>query len=143
MEENRDELLEYVKQIRDFNKKRVFWERIEVAILGLFVLAVCSILPLVVSTLNSASVALETATETINSVSDTIDKADSIMDSLTGTISTMETTLNSVTVLVDSSSEQIVEAFNNINSIDFEGLNDAITDLGNVVEPLSKFFKKF
>ena len=36
-----------------------------------------------------------------------------------------------------------VAAFDNINSIDFEGLNKAIEDLGNVVEPLSNFFKKF
>ena len=65
------------------------------------------------------------------------------MTDLTDTVATMEETLESVTKLVNDSSESLVSAFDNINSIDFEGLNKAIEDLGNVVEPLSNFFKKF
>ena len=65
------------------------------------------------------------------------------MNDMTSTIDTMETTLESVTKLVNDSSESLVTAFDNINSIDFEGLNQAIEDLGNVVQPLSNFFKKF
>ena len=30
-----------------------------------------------------------------------------------------------------------------IEAVDFEGLNSAIKDLGTVIEPLAKFFKKF
>lgn len=135
MEENK-ELMDYVKEIRDLNKKRVFWNRLSVILLAVLVISMVSLLPIINETLNNANTALDTAVEALN-------QAESIMGELNGTIDTMEAALSSVTKLADDSSKQLATAFTNINSIDFEGLNDAIKDLGDVVEPLSNFFKKF
>lgn len=135
MEENK-ELMDYVKEIRDLNKKRVFWNRLSVILLAVLVISMVSLLPIINKTLNNANTALDTAVEALN-------QAESIMGELNGTIDTMEAALSSVTKLADDSSKQLATAFTNINSIDFEGLNDAIKDLGDVVEPLSNFFKKF
>ena len=134
--ENNNETLDYLKQIRDLNKKRLLWSRVTALLMALFVVLVACIIPAVLNT-------LKVAEDTMLTANDTLEQAQSIMTDMTSTIDTMETTLESVTKLVNDSSESLVAAFDNINSIDFEGLNKAIEDLGNVVEPLSNFFKKF
>jgi len=134
--ENNNETLDYLKQIRDLNKKRLMWSRVTALLMALFVVLVACVIPAVLNTLRVAE-------DTMLTANDTLEQAQSIMTDMTSTIDTMETTLESVTKLVNDSSESLVAAFDNINSIDFEGLNKAIEDLGNVVEPLSNFFKKF
>ncbi|MBP5309439.1 MAG: hypothetical protein J6W58_08325 [Lachnospiraceae bacterium] len=134
--ENNNETLDYLKQIRDLNKKRLVWSRVTALLMALFVALVACVIPAVLNT-------LKVAEDTMLTANDTLEQAQSIMTDMTSTIDTMETTLESVTKLVNDSSESLVSAFDNINSIDFEGLNQAIEDLGNVVEPLSNFFKKF
>lgn len=134
--ENNNETLDYLKQIRDLNKKRLLWSRVTALLMALFVILVACVIPAVLNT-------LKVAEDTMLTANDTLEQAQSIMTDMTSTIDTMETTLESVTKLVNDSSESLVAAFDNINSIDFEGLNKAIEDLGNVVEPLSNFFKKF
>lgn len=134
--ENNNETLDYLKQIRDLNKKRLVWSRVTALLMALFVVLVACVIPAVLNT-------LKVAEDTMLTANDTLEQAQSIMTDMTSTIDTMETTLESVTKLVNDSSESLVVAFDNINSIDFEGLNKAIEDLGNVVEPLSNFFKKF
>ena len=134
--ENNNETLDYLKQIRDLNKKRLMWSRVTALLMALFVILVACVIPAVLNT-------LKVAEDTMLTANDTLEQAQSIMTDMTDTIDTMETTLESVTKLVNDSSESLVTAFDNINSIDFEGLNKAIEDLGNVVEPLSNFFSKF
>ena len=134
--ENNNETLDYLKQIRDLNKKRLMWSRVTALLMALFVVLVACVIPAVLNT-------LKVAEDTMLTANDTLEQAQEIMTDMTSTIDTMETTLESVTKLVNDSSESLVAAFDNINSIDFEGLNKAIEDLGNVVEPLSNFFKKF
>ena len=112
------------------------WSRVTALLMALFVVLVACVIPAVLNT-------LKVAEDTMLTANDTLEQAQSIMTDMTSTIDTMETTLESVTKLVNDSSESLVAAFDNINSIDFEGLNKAIEDLGNVVEPLSNFFKKF
>ena len=134
--EEKNEVLEYLKQIKETNKKRLFWSRLTAVLMAVFVALFGCCVPAVLNT-------LRTAENTLTTANDTLLQAQSIMTDLTDTVVTMEDTLESVTKLVDDSSERLVNAFDNINSIDFEGLNQAIEDLGNVVEPLSNFFKKF
>lgn len=44
--------------------------------------------------------------------------------------------------LVTSSEQSVQEALDQINSIDIETLNQAITDLANLIRPLARFFGK-
>ncbi len=142
MEENKD-VLKMLEDIKTLNKKRVFWSRISAILLALLVVGVLSLIPIFIKTLNNANEALTNANDAIDTAVEALDQAELIMDDLSGTIDTLETALSSVTTLVDDSSTELKTAFENINSIDFEGLNKAISDLGDVVEPLSKFFNKF
>lgn len=48
-----------------------------------------------------------------------------------------------VDALVTAGQESLVEAMEKLNTIDFDALNSAITDLQKVVEPLSKVMKMF
>lgn len=144
------EVLDYIKEIKELEKKRVFWTRIIVAFVGVLVVGMLSMLPLVIKTLNNANEALSNANSAMNDAkgalkdaTKTLDMAQDIMDELSDAIETMDVAVGSVTTLMDESSISLKEAFDNINNIDFEGLNKAIKDLGDVVEPLSKFFRKF
>lgn len=136
MEDKNIETLEYLKQIRDINKKRLFWTRISVCLVAVLLILFATVVPVVIKT-------LETAQSTMVKADEALSQAEDIMTDMTTTIDSMEKAVDSITNLVDDSSDSLVKAFDNINSIDFEGLNSAITDLGNVVEPLSKFFGKF
>lgn len=142
MEENKD-VLSLLEDIKNINKKRVFWSRISTILLALLVAGVLSLVPIGIKTLNNANKALTNANDAIDTAVEALDQAQLIMDDLSGTIDTLETAMGSVTKLVDDSSKELKTAFENINSIDFESMNKAIKDLGDVVEPLSKFFKKF
>jgi Zn-dependent oligopeptidase len=45
--------------------------------------------------------------------------------------------------LINDNAESIEEMMKNLDEIDFEGLNNAIEDLGEVVKPLADFFGRF
>lgn len=48
--------------------------------------------------------------------------------------------LENVNGFVETSDESIAVALEKINAIDFDSLNDAITDLGKIIAPLAKLF---
>lgn len=53
-----------------------------------------------------------------------------------------EGTINNVNGLVVDSQKSVNEAMEKITAIDFEGLNNAISDLESVISPLAKLFGK-
>ena len=105
--ENNNETLDYLKQIRDLNKKRLLWSRVTALLMALFVVLVACVIPAVLNT-------LKVAEDTMLTANDTLEQAQSIMTDMTSTIDTMETTLESVTKLVNDSSESLVAAFDNM-----------------------------
>ena len=50
---------------------------------------------------------------------------------------------NNLNQLVNDNTEPLTQAVNNMAGIDFEGLNQAITDLQGAVGPLANFFGRF
>lgn len=91
------------------------------------------------------------------SVMQTVAKANDIMAQASGTISLADEAIRSVTdmseaikdmgtnmdSLISENSESIEEVMKKVEAIDFEGLNSAIRDLGDTVEPFAKFFNRF
>ena len=73
----------------------------------------------------------------------TLDNANVALEQISFTADQMDDVLISVEALVEDSSEGVTQALENMNSIDFEGLNQSISDLGKVVSPLSSFFSRF
>lgn len=96
-----------------------------IAMAGIFIMILITVLVLVpkaTETLQNANVALE---------------------QISYTAQQMDTVFESAQTLVEDSSEGVTMAIEAMNSIDFEGLNQSIEDLGKVVSPLSNFFSRF
>ena len=51
--------------------------------------------------------------------------------------------VNNVESLVVTAQESLEQTMSNLNTIDFQTLNQAIEDLSKVVEPMSKLMKVF
>ena len=120
-----DKLLELLEDMKKSSQKNLMYQRISTVLMLVFVLAVLALVPTAFSTLNSAKTAL-----------DHMDEA----------ITEMETALESVEDLADDAETAITSAetaLETIGDIDIETLNEAITDLSDVVEPMSEFFGIF
>ena len=120
-----DKILELLEDMKKSSQKNLMYQRITTVLMLVFVLAVLALVPTAFSTLNSAKTAL-----------DHMDEA----------ITEMETALESVEDLADDAETAITSAetaLEKVGEIDIETLNEAITDLSDVVEPMSEFFGMF
>ena len=117
-----DKTLELLEEMKRINQKTLMHQRMATILLIIFVIAVVSMLPSVVSTLNTAKVTLEHMNDAVTEV---------------------ETAIASVQTLTEEGSTGITAAIEKINELDIETLNDAITDLSEVVKPMADFFGRF
>lgn len=77
---------------------------------------------------------------TLEQVNQVTTEAQTVVTSAQQSLKNVDELMNNVNGVVDDNSEYINEAMKDISNIDFEGLNQAINDLKNVVEPLAKLF---
>ena len=133
MEENK-ELLELLQKIEKANRQQVKLTRV-VCIFALVAALCCictvglvyNVLPQINTIISQMQIVLgnlETATAQL-----------SVMD-FTGMV-------NNVESLVVTAQESLEQTMSNLNTIDFQTLNQAIEDLSKVVEPMSKLMKVF
>ena len=125
--------LERLKEIIRINsKKQIFYTKILTvvlaAILAAFIVALCVILPPAVRMINHADEALEEATDTLNNANEAIEGVNSMT--------------SVVTSFIETNSETVSDSMKKLQSVDFEGLNNAISDLEAVVEPMANLFGK-
>lgn len=76
-------------------------------------------------------------------ITTTLTEVNLAIGQISNTMVQVEEVFESVKRLVEESEEGLGVAIDSMNSIDFKGLNQSITDLGNVVSPLADFFSKF
>lgn len=126
---NQTDVVELLKDMKGQNKKKLFYLRLLTAIFAVICIAIVSVIPSVISTLDTTKTTMAHLNDTITTMDDTI--------------TTMDETLDAITAMADTGTTGITEALEKIESIDFEGLNSAIGDLGTVVEQMAKFFEKF
>lgn len=121
-------------------KKMLFYARIRtaVALVVAILLVLCGILivPKAIGTINQANQIMEQATETISLANTAIESVTTMSQSITDMGTNMDT-------FITDNGESVEAVMTKLEEIDFEGLNTAIKDLGDVVEPLAKFFGKF
>lgn len=121
-------------------KKMLFYARIRTAVVLVvaILLVLCGILivPKAIGTINQANQIMEQATETISLANTAIESATTMSQSITDMGTNMDT-------FITDNGESVEAVMTKLEEIDFEGLNTAIKDLGDVVEPLAKFFGKF
>jgi len=135
MDETRDELLQ---RIAEQTKKQVFYARISAICGGILAMAVVIALlilaPSLLKTIHQVNgVAAE---ETLVQARDALAGVDEMTDAVTSMSENMDT-------FVTENAVSIEQVMKKLEAIDFEGLNGAIKDLGDVVEPMAKFFGKF
>ena len=133
MEEKQElrELLERLDQSNRQQAKYARWQCIfsiasAVCIVGLFVL-VYALMPQVQALTAQTEVVLTNLTE--------------VTDQLAGM--DLGTMVENVDELVVTSQAGVEQAMQQLNTIDFDTLNQAIEDLSAVIEPLAKFFNIF
>lgn len=115
-----------MEKLEKLQKKQLMYSRISAVLILILVIGLLSVLPAVFKT-------LAVAQETMNSVN-------TVFINANDTIVQSQTTLDEVSELVTTTQSELIEATQKLNSIDFEGLNGAIKDLGDVVAPMAEFF---
>ena len=140
MEENK-ELLELLQKVEKANRQQVRLTRI-ICIFAL-VAALCCVgtLGLVYSVIPQFTEILPQ----INAVAGQMQVVLGNLDAATTQLSQMDLTgmVTNVEELVTTAQSGLEETMNNLNSIDFDTLNQAIEDLADVVQPLSKLVNVF
>lgn len=135
-----DSSRELLKVLVRNSGKQLFYSRIAAAtaVAAAAVLVICLIIivPLVVKTVNQANSIMAQASETI-------ELADTAIESVTQMSQSVTTMGNNMDTFITENAESVEQIMKKMDQIDFEGLNSAIKDLGDVVEPLANFFGKF
>lgn len=138
--DNADLSVELLRKIADHSRKQLMYARITAATTFLMTAAivVCMVVlvPPVMGTVNQAN-------EVMAQASETIELADQAIESVTQMSESITNMSNNMDILISDNAETVSQAMKKMESIDFEGLNKAIKDLGDVVEPFAKFFNKF
>lgn len=72
-----------------------------------------------------------------------LDKASETLVKVDGTLEDFGEVFNNVNSLVDSSSKAVEQTMDKVEQMDIESLNEAISDLNDVVAPMAEFFGRF
>lgn len=147
MEDNK-ELMELLKEIRDVNRKQVWYSRITciAAILaavcfgGVFLL-VKDFLPQINQVLTEITGIVSQLPGIVSQMQDVLTNLQEVTEKLTAV--DFGGMIDGVNSLVESGQSGLNQTVEKLNSIDFASLNKAIKNLEAVVEPLAKFFKVF
>lgn len=122
-----------IEQLLADNKKKTLAARITAfAAVGIFLLVAAAflmIVPQAVHTLENMDEILVSAKETVTQISE-----------MSSNITTTSTNLNT---FISDNAQTLTDAVANLNSIDYDTLNQAITDLQTAVEPFANLMGRF
>lgn len=131
---------ELLKELVANSKKQLFYSRIAAfaALAAAAVLIICliRIVPPVLKTVNQVN-------DIMVQVSETIELADTAIENVTQMSLAITDMGNNMDTFITENAESVEQIMQKLDQIDFEGLNSAIKDLGDVVEPLANFFGRF
>ena len=133
MDQNQ-EMLELLRRIEKSNRQKVITN----VLVCLFMLAaavsciaICVMLGQLIPQVNQTIGQMQTA---LNSLEETSNHLRGL---------NLDTMVNNVNALSVYAQQSLQQTMDNLNTIDFETLNKAITDLAQVIEPLANFVAKF
>lgn len=118
-----------MESLEKLQKKQLMYTRVSALLILILVIGMLSVLPTVFKTLQVAQETMTNANTALINANDTILQAQDTLDEVSG--------------LVTTTQSELIDATGKLNSIDFEGLNGAIKDLGDVVAPMADFFNSF
>lgn len=122
-----------LEEILKTQKRTLLGTRIATAAVVIMCAAVCI----------SLGILVPKVTKTLDDVNAAIERTESLVESAEKSLSEIDGMIANVNTLVVDNTESLEEAVNNLNSVNFDELNQAIQDLGDVVEPLANFVNKF
>lgn len=135
-----DSSLELLRELAQNSRKQLFYSRLTVfaALAAAIAVIICMVIvvPSVMSTVKQAN-------NIMSQVSETIELADTAIESVTDMSLAITNMGNNMDTFITENAESVQQIMKKFDEIDFEGLNGAIKDLGDVVEPFANFFGKF
>ncbi len=149
-EEQYKQLVEVLQEMRDDEKKEMKYAkrqaRFSVIISALCLVLVAVMVVVILTIIPKVVTVIDTATEISENVVVILDDAGAViknLDKVTTELNEMDINglFDNVNTLVAQSQESITNTMKKIEDIDFVGLNQAISDLGDIVEPMAKFFR--
>lgn len=139
-EENQMTEKELMTELVNNSRKQLFYARIRTfaALTGVVavIFFLISMAPGLLKTVNQANEVMAQASETIVLANTAIESITEMSSAITDMGENMDT-------FITENAESVAKVMEKIESVDFEGLNKAIKDLGTVIEPLAKFFNIF
>lgn len=146
---NENELLEILKDIQANETKEMKYAKkqsrfamiVSLACLVIVILmgiAFLSVLPKVVTLLDGVQGIVTEANGIVSDSQEIMTDLNKVTKELAA--ADIDGLFEKVDALVTDSQKSVNTAMDNLNSIDFEGLNTAISDLQSVIEPLAKMF---
>lgn len=130
----------YLEELVKNSRKQLFYDRIKT--LAALVIA-AGVVYCAVLVLPSVMNTVQRANQVMAQVSDTITLADAALESITTMSGSITEMGDNMDALIADNAESVEKVMKKMESVDFDSLNKAIKDLGDVVEPFANFFGKF
>lgn len=128
-----EELLEWQKKSAEHGR------RISIALGGIFVLLFLCALILV----PRAYIALRNTNAAVLQAKEALTKIDTQMENIQVMTESITATSDNMNALLEGNSKSVSESMEKLNAVDFEGLNQAISDLQAAVGPFASLMRTF
>ena len=131
---------EQLAKLLENSEKHLFYSRIRsIAAVVTALCILCALVMVVPALLRTAAGADAVIAQASSSIT-LADEAITDVIEMSGAITEMGLSMDD---FIAENAEAVSSLMKEIEAIDFEGLNKAIKDLGDVVEPFAKFFNRF
>lgn len=132
---DRELLIELLKEQKKASKRSLITAVSLVAICLIFGAAVLIIVPKVNATLNNAY-------QAIDNIEAVVANADKAIGSVEKSLDGIDQMVKNVDKVVVDNTDSVNKTVERMSSIDITALNKSIKDLGDIIEPLAKFFRR-
>lgn len=122
-----------INELIKTNKKQLFWQRISAiglaGLLATVIVVACILVP--------------EATKTLNYIDEVAIKEQETLEEINKVAASVVESSTNLNQLVENNAQELTDAVKSISEIDFEGLNQTITDFQTAVGPLASFMSRF
>lgn len=124
-------LLELVKSQKEDSRGQKITAMATVAMFAAVLIALVILVPKVIVTLNSIQ-------DMVKQTQVAVEQTQTFVQSANESLNGIDEMIANVDTLVTENTQNVADAMENFNSVDFERLNQAIDDLASIIEPLAR-----
>ncbi|MCQ2505301.1 MAG: hypothetical protein MJ103_08710 [Saccharofermentans sp.] len=124
-------LLELVKSQKEDSRGQKITAIATVAMFAAVLIALVILVPKVIVTLNSIQ-------DMVKQTQVAVEQTQTFVQSANESLNGIDEMIANVDTLVTENTQNVADAMENFNSVDFERLNQAIDDLASIIEPLAR-----